>query len=440
VNDARQTGDLESDFGRYVLGAAAIGELGPIILVAMALSHEHDIRYLHQMLLSMVFLATAIEALFFARSLRSERLSRMIARWMGDSSVLPVRISILILLGFISFANKLGMEMVLGAYTAGMMIAMLTKVEILQYRLTSIGSGFFIPLFFITSGVEFDLPALVTSPASLARLILFCGGFLFIRFVRSLFLDPDWPYLLMLAVALFGAAYTSADRPTMMLYWMVLGPMFGIICVVAHWRDYDDPEAHWELVRKQALHWTAVMFTMALVFAANVKQMMNADASALMVLALLALGTFTAGIQTDSWRAFVWSGSYSVLAFPLSLGSKNQHYSSYWWPSTLPLVVAVTYLGVRTGDMLPENVGGFFGVANYDAEQTLPVEITLGGVWQLPKAATVTFAVGAAVYFDATAGNVTSVSTRGNKLIGAATQCAGASDAVAIVRLNGVSV
>ena len=94
--------------------------------------------------------------------------------------------------------------------------------------------------------------------------------------------------------------------------------------------------------------------------------------------------------------------------------------------------------GVRSGD--PILVGGFFGVANYDAEQTLPVEITLGGVWQLPKAATVTFAVGAAVYFDATAGNVTSVSTRGNKLIGATTQCAVASDAVAIVRLNGVSV
>ena len=44
----------------------------------------------------------------------------------------------------VSLANELGMEMVLGAYTAGIMIAMLTKVEILQYRLTSIGSGFFI--------------------------------------------------------------------------------------------------------------------------------------------------------------------------------------------------------------------------------------------------------------------------------------------------------
>ena len=116
------------------------------------------------------------------------------------------------------------------------------------------------------------------------------------------FLIRDWPYLLMLTLALFGTAFTSADRPAMMLYWMVLGPSFGIICVVAHWRDYDDPEAHWQLVRKQALHWTAVMFTMYLVFEANVKQMMNADASALMVLALLALGTFTAGIQINSWR------------------------------------------------------------------------------------------------------------------------------------------
>jgi Kef-type K+ transport system membrane component KefB len=199
----RQNGDLESDFGRYVLGAAAIGELGPIILVTVALSHEHN--YLHQTLLSMVFLAIAIEALFFARGLRSERLSRMIARSMGDSSVLPVRISILILLGFVSLANKFGMEMVLGAYTAGMMIAMLTKVEILQYRLTSIGSGFFVPLFFVISGVEFDLPSLVTSPASLARLILFWAGFLFIRVVPVLLFRRVLPERDLLPLALLSS-------------------------------------------------------------------------------------------------------------------------------------------------------------------------------------------------------------------------------------------
>jgi hypothetical protein len=116
------------------------------------------------------------------------------------------------------------------------------------------------------------------------------------------FLIRDWPYLLMLTIALFGTGFTGTDRPKMTFYWTVLGPLFGIICVVAHWRELDGPEAHWQLVRKQTLHWTAVMFTMYLAFVANVKQMMNADATALMVLALLALGTFSAGVQTDSWR------------------------------------------------------------------------------------------------------------------------------------------
>lgn len=182
----RQTRDLESDFGRYVLGLAAMGELGPIILASVVLAHAND--HLHQTLLSMAFLAIAIGAIFFARSLRSDRLSLVIARWLRDRSILPVRIAILILLGLISLASELGMEIVLGAYAAGTVIAMLvrdTKAEKLEDRLRSIGSGFFIPLFFITSGVEFDLPGLVTSPASLARLFLFCLGFLFIRVVPA---------------------------------------------------------------------------------------------------------------------------------------------------------------------------------------------------------------------------------------------------------------
>jgi Kef-type K+ transport system membrane component KefB len=199
----RQSGEFDSNFGRYVLGAAAIGEIGPLILAPLALAGVHE--HLHQTLLSMVFLVIALGAIVFARSLRSERLSRMIARWMGDSSVLPVRISILILFGIVSLANELGMELVLGAYTAGVMIAMLTKVEILQYRLTAIGSGFLIPLFFIMSGVEFDLPALVTSPASLARLILFFAGFLFIRVIPVVLYKRVLPERDLLPLALLSS-------------------------------------------------------------------------------------------------------------------------------------------------------------------------------------------------------------------------------------------
>jgi Kef-type K+ transport system membrane component KefB len=180
----RQTGDCDSNFGRYVLGAAAVGELGPVLLASIALAHAN--HHLHQTLLSMVFLAFAVGAILLAKRLRSEKLTFMIERWLGDSSVLPVRISILILLGLVSLANELGMEVVLGAYTAGTIVAMLvrdTKAETLEDRLTSIGSGFFIPLFFVTSGVEFDLPALVTNPGSLVRLFLFCAAFLVIRVI-----------------------------------------------------------------------------------------------------------------------------------------------------------------------------------------------------------------------------------------------------------------
>jgi Kef-type K+ transport system membrane component KefB len=199
----RETGEIESNFGRYVLGSATIGELGPIILAPLVLAQAH--QHLRQTLLTMVFLALAITVIIFARSLRSEGLSRMIARWMSDSSILPVRISILLLLWLTSLADKLGMEMVLGAYTAGMVIASLTKVTILQYRLTSIGSGFFIPLFFITSGIDFDLPGLVTSPASLARLILFCAGFLCVRIVPVLLYKRVLPERDLLPLALFSS-------------------------------------------------------------------------------------------------------------------------------------------------------------------------------------------------------------------------------------------
>jgi len=193
----RESGDLGTLFGRHVLGLAVAGELGPLVLASIVLAHQH--HHLHETILTIVFFAVAIGAIIAAKRLRSRDLTAVIAGWMHDRSILPVRIALLILLGLVSLANELGMELVLGAYTAGMVIAMLvrdTRAEILENRLMSIGSGFFIPLFFITSGVEFDLPGLLTSVGSVARLILFCGGFFLIRIIparlyKAVLPEPD---------------------------------------------------------------------------------------------------------------------------------------------------------------------------------------------------------------------------------------------------------
>ena len=109
------------------------------------------------------------------------------------------------------------------------------------------------------------------------------------RFTRA-FLAREWPYLLVLILAIFGVAYTSFSKTPITTYWIVLAPFIGLICVITRWRDALDRERRWRLIWTQALHWGAVLVAMHLMFVTDVSRMMNADASALTTLTVLALG------------------------------------------------------------------------------------------------------------------------------------------------------
>ena len=179
----RQSGELHSNFGRHVLGLAAVGELGPLLLASIALAEEK--HHLHQTFLSIAFFMAAFAAVILLLTLRSDGFSAKLARWLGqDGEPLLLRISLLVLLGFVFLADSFGMEAVVGAYAAGMAVAVFFSGcggRALESRLTSIGSGFFIPLFFTASGVAFDLPSLLSSPGNIGRLLLFTLAFLLIR-------------------------------------------------------------------------------------------------------------------------------------------------------------------------------------------------------------------------------------------------------------------
>src|SRR5260370_22734767 len=125
------------------------------------------------------------------------------------------------------------------------------------------------------------------------------------RFNPSAFLAREWPYLLVLILALFGVAYTSFSKTPMTMYWIALAPFIGVICVVTRWRDAKNREQRLRLIWTQALHWGAVLLAMHLMFVADVSRMMNADGSALAALTVLALGTFTAGVHIAAWRICV---------------------------------------------------------------------------------------------------------------------------------------
>jgi hypothetical protein len=122
------------------------------------------------------------------------------------------------------------------------------------------------------------------------------------RFNAWAFLLRECPYLLMLVLAIFGVAYTSFSSTPMTIYWIALAPFIGVMCVVTRWRDAATREQRLRLIWTQVLHWGAVLLAMHLMFVADIGRMMNADASALAALTVLALGTFTAGVHVGAWR------------------------------------------------------------------------------------------------------------------------------------------
>ncbi len=123
-----------------------------------------------------------------------------------------------------------------------------------------------------------------------------------VQFNLHAFVMHEWPYLTVLTAVILGVAYTNFAQTPIMPYWVLLAPFIGVMCVIKRWNEMETREDKLRLMWTQGLHWAAVLLAMRLLFVATVKQQMTANASALVVLTLLALGTFTAGVHIISWR------------------------------------------------------------------------------------------------------------------------------------------
>ena len=121
------------------------------------------------------------------------------------------------------------------------------------------------------------------------------------------------PYLIILILTLVGVAYTSINKKPLVTYWEFLAVLTGVLCVISGWRQAEDKRLR--LVLTQVLHWAAFLGTMNLLLHTDVQQMLNADATGLAILLLLALGTFVAGVHTLSWQICVL-GVVMALAVP----------------------------------------------------------------------------------------------------------------------------
>jgi Kef-type K+ transport system membrane component KefB len=169
----RDNGELKTKFGTYLLAAGGIGEFGPILLVTLVLSTSNP---LHESVILIAFVALAL-AIALVSVKFAWRGWPALERTFETSSQLAVRITVVLVFGLVLLAGKLGLDVLLGGFVAGMIVRLALKgheLKVFESKLTAVGFGFFVPFFFITSGIEFDLGALGSVTALLKLAMFFC--------------------------------------------------------------------------------------------------------------------------------------------------------------------------------------------------------------------------------------------------------------------------
>ena len=122
------------------------------------------------------------------------------------------------------------------------------------------------------------------------------------HFWRLNFWIKELPFSAVLILTLIGVAYTSFSRQPITGYWELLAPLIALVCVGYGWHGAPDTRARLWLIAKQVLHWLAFLVVMNIMLLESVQRIFTAGTTGLTIFTLLALGTFTAGVQVLSWQ------------------------------------------------------------------------------------------------------------------------------------------
>jgi hypothetical protein len=153
----------------------------------------------------------------------------------------------------------------------------------------------------------------------------------------------ELPFSLVLILTTVGVAYTSFSKQAITGYWEILAPLIALVCIGAGWESATDNAAKFRLIATQVLHWFAFLLVMNMLLLSSVQRIFNAQATGLAIFTLLALGTFTAGVQVLSWQvcllglimalgipAIAWIEN-SALLVVLIVGAVLGIVAVFWW-------------------------------------------------------------------------------------------------------------
>jgi Kef-type K+ transport system membrane component KefB len=181
----RDNGMLGGEFGRHVFAAGAVGELFPILIIAVFLGQRGSFVALASVAL-VGALALALTILPWLA--RSAAVQRIVTEGQEATGQVTLRWSMVLLFALLAVASRFGLDVVLGAVLAGMVLRGWTQhlrmdTASLEHKFDAVGYGLFIPIFFIYSGMSFDLKSIIEDPL---RLLIFFVLLLVVRGLPSL--------------------------------------------------------------------------------------------------------------------------------------------------------------------------------------------------------------------------------------------------------------
>ena len=186
------SGNVSTTFGELVIAAASIAEIGSVVLLSLFFASTRSTSTPGALILLGGFgLVVVLVGLAIAGVEHSMGLARVLRRLQDTTAEIRVRAAFVLLVGFMALADAVGLEQILGAFSAGALLSLIDRDEArthpeFRVKLESVGFGVFIPISFITSGLRFDLHALFASASTVVRVPLFLLAIYLARGVPAL--------------------------------------------------------------------------------------------------------------------------------------------------------------------------------------------------------------------------------------------------------------
>jgi Kef-type K+ transport system membrane component KefB len=174
---------LRGRLGGYLLAAGGVGELFPVLAIAIFLGTQS--RFAALISLGAVAVLGVVLGLARRALLEGGRLATVIRLGQNETAQITLRGTILLLIALIALTDRFHLDAVLGAFLAGMVLRRWVgaSAPALEAKLDAVGYGFFIPLFFVYSGMNLDVDSIAETPL---RLLVFFGLMLAVRGLPAL--------------------------------------------------------------------------------------------------------------------------------------------------------------------------------------------------------------------------------------------------------------